>query len=354
MIYYLIFFILIVLLFISFFLKEKKLKLVYIIVSAFLILFCGSRLLVGFDYDNYELLYYYVQTNYGVFIEPLFYGLIKLEQYLIGDYSSFLLLVAFLTIAIKTKFIYKFSVLPYLSLLIYYSRYFLSFDFGQIRQGLATAIVLYSIMYVLKKDFKRFIILIIIGCLIHASAFLFIIMYFIGNNLYKNIRYILLISFSFIFVFLDIKDFLMRGFSTILPGGLAEKLIFYGETEESLGLNLSMILRILFVLYILFFLKTYLKKDHLFLVLFNTYFVGVIIYLTFNSLPQLGGRGSAYFQQFEMLLLPLMVYYTKNYFIKGLIILFLIYYTYSSVQGILESAQDTIQYHFEPYKSIFL
>lgn len=353
--YYLVFIFLVCLLIIDLFfsLISKKNNLAVIVSLFIMILFAGLRIHVGYDYDNYAEMFKLVKLDEEIFVEPIFLYLIKFIQFFELNYFFFIFIIAFISILIKFKFLIKYSVFPILSVLIYYARIYLNADFGQIRQGLALGIVLFSYPYIVSQKFYKYTTLIVLASLIHAAAILFFPVYFFANKKFSKKIIIGSISLSILISFIDLKNVLFETFNMILPGGLAFKLFYYSTTEESLGITFSVILRLLIILYAIIFYWKVLDENQDMRVVFNIYYFGYLFYLVFNSFPQLGGRGSVYFQQFELLLLPFLFVYGKNKLINLFFLFFLIFYSFWGVETILNSVSYKTPYYFEPYESIF-
>jgi hypothetical protein len=311
-------------------------------------IFAGFRKDVGFDYENYQFYYYKIIEGYDKISEPVFRLLIILcEETKIG-YLGMFFVMAFLAITIKAKFFLKFSIFPILSFLLYYCRIFLMLDFGQIRQGLALGIILFTYPYILKKDIKRFTVLVLLASLFHYGSILFFPIYFFAHKILKKKTILLLLLISTTIAFIDLKPFIVMLLSSFFVETVAQKVVFYGATEDVIGLTFSIYLRISILLLCIFLIWNFIKSDERIAVVFNIYLIGVLFYLIFNSFPQIGGRGSLYFQQFEVLLFPFIILGIKKYrILQLLLLLFFIFYCYWGVNGTIES-QDV----FIPYQNI--
>jgi len=334
------------------FLKVEKLKIWYFLSFLILLFFAGLRFKVGFDYDNYNKMANYVAMNQQIFVEPLFWLIIKVTQFITEEYTFFIFFIALLSVSLKFKFLLKYSFFPLVSILLYFSRIYLNADFGQLRQGLALSIILFAYPYLINKNLLYFSLLVVGASLIHASAILFYPVYFVANRSFNRKFIIVLIIIAMFIATIDLKVILVQTFQAILPSGLAGKLLFYSTTEEELGITLSVILRLLMILFSITFFWKEIKGDQKIRIIFNIYFYGYIFYLLFNSLPQLGGRGSIYFQQFELLLFPCLLYLIKDRTVKILFYVFLIFYCYWGIKTTLSSVTSKSSYHFEPYESI--
>jgi hypothetical protein len=349
MIYYFLIFVLSLLVIANVYLKNRLIILaILIFISISLILFAGLRLNVGFDYENYESMFSGVISGVDFFVEPLFLSFIYLFDYLNLGYTVFLFFIAFLSITIKVKFINIYSLIPVLSILLYFSRIFVISDFGQIRQGLALGFILFTYRPIIERKFKKFLLIVFCSSLIHAAAILFLPIYFAVDKKIERKSMFLIILIAFILATINLEAVLIQLFSSFLPAGLISKLLFYADNEEFIGLTFSMFLRGSIVLLCMTVYWNKIIDNKEWLVIFNIYYWGYIFYLIFNSLPQLGGRGSLYFQQFEILLFPLLVSITVNKIHQVIFVLFFIFYSVWGLKSTLDS-QDV----FIPYQYIF-
>lgn len=166
---------------------------------------------IGIDYSIYEvkfnsihnssiLEYYDSQGSYEYVNKPL----VDLGYWITGDIAGAFAVYAILTLVIYEMSLFNFrkdislSIGTLILLFLLYSA-----SLNIVRQSLSIAIVFYSIKYVINKDIKRFIVLILIATGIHSSAFIAILFYFLyskkgsgKNNVIK-----LLIVFSPLIIF---------------------------------------------------------------------------------------------------------------------------------------------------------
>jgi hypothetical protein len=331
------------------FINTKVKKTVLNSIILLLILFAGLRYNTGFDYINYKDIYYdFLENKEYWSIEPFFIGLFFLTDFLHLGFTGLIFIVALVSILIKSIFLSKYSHYPLISILLYFSRIFLISDFGQLRQGLAFGIILWSSLFIVKKDFTSFLFLIFLTSTIHLSSIVFLPVFFLANREYKIYSYYILLVLFSPMLFIDIKEI----FTSILglPPFILNKLLFYleAEADQTIGLNLSSIFRFILIVLSLRFKDIFFKTDYE-NVVFKIYFFGMIYFLIFQSFPQLGGRGSFYFQQFEFLLIPLIFHKIRNYYLKILSFFLLFIYTFWGVLSTINSQKNI----FVPYQTIF-
>ena len=346
MIYYLIYFFNILFVFLD---NKIDKKIIFYLLSLCFFLFAGLRFETGFDYDNYRVLYNdYIFYRENWTLEPFIKVLFLFTDYYFFNFYGFIFIIAFLSLIIKFRFFEKYSYLPLLSILLYYSRIFLIFDFGQIRQGMALGIVLWASTYINHRKFKYFIFLLCIATLFHVSSLVFFPMFFITNKLYSNKIYLFLLLLSTTMLFVDVKEIIIN--MSFLPNFIESKLFFYTEVEagDQIGINFSSLFRLSLISIILYHKKNFLNNSYE-IIVFNIYYFGILFFFFFQSLPQLGGRGSMYFQQFELILIPIIFFKLKNLYLKYLFLFIIFLYCFWGIYSTINFQKEL----FNPYKIIF-
>ncbi len=164
----------------------RSVDLLYIIIFFLLTLIAAFRP-IGFDRDsiNYVSLVdlyniHYTKINF-LDKEPSFWLILYLNKlFFNGSVRIFFLEYAFIGIFINLYAMRKLSPSPLLSLLIWIAIYFPLYAMTQIRVCVAAGILLLSIEDVVCKDWKKFLLKILMASLFHYSALLFVIIYFLN------------------------------------------------------------------------------------------------------------------------------------------------------------------------------
>ena len=309
-VYILIFAFLFILTLCELFYKHSKIFVSYffVIFSIFVICLIGFRQ-CGYDYENY---YHYFLSLHSEFWRSnaeflgaeLGYAFLN---YILGDYRLLLVFMAIASVMLCFTYIYKYSPAAFFSLFLFFCVSFYPSFMGQYRQGLAIAIVLWAFI-VKRKSLILFFLLVGLASLFHISSILALIAIVVPSNLLKLRYYIIVLLAAFLF-----SEFGQVFFFNFLLGGsdfIARKAAIYGKSETAmglrLGLNLAMLLRVLFFLFFYKYRESILRYP-LGSYFLNLYFVGLLIYLGLGFLPQLGGRGSAYFYLFEFILAAMVI-----------------------------------------------
>lgn len=182
------------------------------LVSVFLVLFAVSacRLNVGNDYAKYvEFMHLincdaFVPTEFGFnWIVKIIYDLSGFENYLLV-FAFF----AFFTILLFLKAIYGqadsfgFSFFLFMA----FGYYFQSFN--TVRYYLALAIAVIAIPYVLRREWLKFLLLVLLGATLHKSVLVVIPLYFLASLSWK--KWQLAIAAVFCSTFFFMQDFYLK------------------------------------------------------------------------------------------------------------------------------------------------
>lgn len=187
------------------------------------IVICSSIIFLMVGLRSYEIgasdgLFYY--SNWEL-MGQLSFGQLKMSLLAIDIEKGYLICVWLLSRVFKApqfvfiftgmlyaisigRFVYKYCDNACLALIIFNSFGLFNFMVQGIRQGIAICICLFAIDYCINRKFLPFVLVVVLACSFHASAFVFIISYFIYGKELK-LRWIALFG-SIIFVaslFLD-------------------------------------------------------------------------------------------------------------------------------------------------------
>lgn len=195
------------------------------LLSIFLILFAVSacRLNVGNDYAKYvEFMHLircdaYVPTEFGFnYIVKLLYGISGFENYLlVFAFFAFFTVLLFLVAIYRQADSFGFSFFLFMALGYYFQ------TFSTVRYYLALAIALCAIPYVLRKEWMKFILLILLGSTLHKSLLVVIPLYYLASLQWKKWQLALAALFCSTFFFL--QDFYLKVVVFLYPT--------YEETE---------------------------------------------------------------------------------------------------------------------------
>ncbi|WMC91623.1 EpsG family protein [Kineothrix sp. MB12-C1] len=195
--------------------------------SIFAILFAVSacRLNVGNDYAKYvEFMHLIASGAYSYVPTEIGFNALVAVLYKISGYENFLLVFAvfaFVTIFFFLKAMYEQSDNFGFSFFLFMAFGFYFHTFNTVRYYLALALALYSIKYVLKGEWGKFLILILIGSTFHKSLLVVIPLYFLATLSWKKWQLAIMAVFSSSFFFL--QDFYLKVVVFLYPS--------YADTE---------------------------------------------------------------------------------------------------------------------------
>jgi len=335
-------------------LKKRMSVFVYFL----LVLQVGLRWQTGTDWDPYFIHFEQISNISDVFFsiiafEPGYTLFVLAVKYLWNSYTVFLVVHALVYYALIFSAFKKLSPYLFISLLVFYAT---SMGvLGSNRQLIALGICLYALRYVIDKNAMKFFILIAFASLIHITAVIFIIYYFLNKDI-KQLWLLAILILSFVIGKTSLPFFLFNFVGNNIVGMASSKALYYIEIAEDGLLNnslsvLGLIKRLLFMGLFIYNYKFLTLKLSYYKLIFNGYLVGLVIYFLFSSsILVLVNRGSLYFATMEVLLLASQFWVLKNKYNKNifLIVLFIIvlFLFFQSIAGYADL--------FIPYKGIFI
>lgn len=313
-----------------------------IFISIFLSLFTAYiSMEYSRDAQNYINAFYFIEYANSIFahmafLEPSFYVVSKSLHLIHLDVFFLFFVYALISLSIKLYIITKYSNFPFLSLLFYFSYFYLLQDCTQIRVSVAIAFLFLSIKYFIdeKPIFGNF--MIIISFLFHYSALLlFIINFILSPAINRNLYiFIFLFAISFYVAGFGISSIILNMSNNIDSFSIFNKLIFYAnkaiESESTISLiNMKTILLFTIVSFTLIFEKK-LKLNHFEILSFKLVYISLIAYIMFADLPTIAIRISELFMVPMIFLLPsfIRIFKFKQLILSGLFLLTYLYFCY--------------------------
>ncbi|QHS61998.1 EpsG family protein [Chitinophaga agri] len=333
---------------------RKLLQAAYLFTLAFFILFAGTRM-VGFDYQTYTDIFNYSSSGQlsEVDIEIGWSSLCYLFSG--AGFNTFLLFIACCSVSLYGVFFKQYSPYVFLSLLIYYSTYFIVKEMGQMRQGLAIAVATLAFTVSMKKNMWQFIALFLFAFSIHYSAIVLLPVYYLCNHPWKTNVILIFTFLGFCFIYVDVAVVISKVIGLLPISGAQEKvanLLVSDILAKKLGLNSSTILRLIIMLLMLRY-RTALKERFPFFEAFvMLYFYGLMLYLVFNSLSEFAQRTSAYFRILEAVVLPCILVLVRDRKERLIIIALLVLNSVVSVNRLF--SEKTLYDYYNPYKTYLL
>ena len=232
------------------------------------------------------------------------------------------------------KFIEKNSPYYGYSMLIYFVNFFIIFGLIQIRAGVAFGFILYGITRINEK--KVFLKSIIAATFFHYSSFVFIILILLPKFKISRFKIYLFLSISFLVnkLLTPLMDFIL----SVMPiTYLEKKLITYTfasrlERFEIDFFSPFILSKILLLLIFSFFIEKISKAGNNSIIMLKMYLLGVCVYISLASFPDLAVRLSNMLFISEIILLPYFIsMFVQKKMIKTTLILFAFFMLYINV-----------------------
>ena len=160
----------------------------------FVLLFAVSslRLNVGNDYLNYVELMHLAYSRAYVPTEVGFNVLARVIYFLCGfeNYVLIFAIFAFATIYFFMKAMYEQSKWFTMSVVMFMLLGYYFQSLSTVRYYLALSIALYSVKYVINRDWPRFVLVTLLGSLFHKSLLLILLLYIVAQLNWKRWMYV--------------------------------------------------------------------------------------------------------------------------------------------------------------------
>lgn len=283
----------------------------------------------GFDKDYYIYKAFWMTTKLRGNVEYSFYLIREFVKSVLGlDFQYLLLIYGLLGVAIKFTAIRKLSPFIWASLLIYVSNYYILHEFTQIRIGVATGFLLWSLIYLADKKYIQFSIFAGFAILFHQSCFLVIIFPLFANS-EKNLKYYYwVIPLGYFFYF----------FNTVLNlkipiPSIQEKIDFYEMATESGFMkesktnvfNALFLIRIAIFYCVLYYTKKISEYFSNIFLLIKIYSLSLFLFIFLSKIPVFSFRMQELLGVVEIIIIPCLVYiFPKKIRFLGVILVFAI------------------------------
>lgn len=291
--------------------------LIFIIIGLTLILYAGFRP-VGFDRDspNYEAFFMHPDSKESaISVEPTFLWICNFGAIILQDVRIVLLIFAIIGVTIKLLAIKKNSPILFLPLVIYFGNFYYLHELTQIRAGIAAAFFLLALPYQAEGKKAFALILVLLACSFHYSAFVLLPFLLCGNKAIggkMKIAITAIVPLCFVLYALNL-DLLT---SVPLPY-VSEKIEAYkmaseyGNIEKNSILNPFPIIRIAILLFVLFYSETIAKYEPYIYLYIKAMVCSLLIYFALSSITIVSTRFFELFGIVEIVAYPCIIYAIK-------------------------------------------
>jgi len=277
------------------------------------------------DYLNYVDYYYDIDTISSSFLEPTFFFISKISQVIFDSPLGIFLIYAIMGVSTKGLAFIKLSNFYLLSLILYFSTFFLLHEMTQIRVGIASSVLLLSIPSIYERNWFKFFLLILAGTLFHYSFLIFIFFYFLNPYKINPLFYIGLLVFGFLTYLSGVN---IVSLLTYIPiSFISEKVEVYNNLRE-MGVdteinvfNILVILRIGILSVFLWKWPVLYEKNRYSIILIKIYAFSIFFFVFLSSLPVMAFRVRELLGIVEIILVPFFIYLIKEKYIAFIITL---------------------------------
>jgi len=239
--------------------NKKNAKFLLLIVFTLLVCFLGLRdISIGTDTYNYVYIFRSNMFQYSN-LEIMLPIIIKIINMLTSKYYVYLLTLAFICIYGIYKSAKEYDFDTEYFIFLYITSFCFLYSTSAIRFFCAFSIILISFKYMIKQDTKKVLLLLLLACLFHTTAIVFIPLYFITKFKFSKKKYYLFLT---ILTFAVLFEKII-GFDFIFNIGLFEKYKYVVETQNEVG-GLSIIMNFGIIIFSLIYYNSIVsyKEDY--------------------------------------------------------------------------------------------
>lgn len=286
------------------------------------------------DATTYEYYFYYNDDELiELATEPTYIYLSRLVLALNGSVTTMFFIYALLTIPLKLYSLWKTTPFVFTAMIVYLGIYYPLQDLVQIRCGAATALLLWSLIPLAKRQYITATGALIVASLFHYSSLAFLPILLLGNI--KITRFWKYVAGAAVPICLGLY-FLHVNATLLLPSSLVEgKMDLYKELSEAGDWDmyvpykqLTFLAEFVFLYVFLYFYDTIEKHCIYAHILVKILVIEMVFITLFADIPVLGGRLHDLFGMFNALAFTCALYCIKPRYVAriGITLFALAYY----------------------------
>jgi hypothetical protein len=292
-------------------------KILYVAIACLLIAICSFKE-IGSDQDSVAYLKYFNLSDYAMsqVAEPTFMLISSISRAVSAENGIAVLFFIYALIGVTTKFvaIQSLTELKWLSLITYFSSYFLLHEFTQIRAAVASGLVLLSVKFIFERRLSLFLATIGGASLFHYSALLALPLYFLATSALSRTEKIAVgLSIPAGIVFYIFKFDIVY----VIPIELVRiKIEAYTAVEALRSVKLNVFNAVYLFKYILLYVfllfsDSISERAKYFPILLKLYAISMFSYLALSFNAAFAMRISELFGVVEIVLIPMLIYAIK-------------------------------------------
>lgn len=308
-----------------------------LVVLIVLSLFAGLRGDIDNDYNSYLTIFELIKMPSDYFTEYIAFSYLEPFYYLIPSiykllpFNSYVLLFvffAFLGVGFKLLSIWKLSDNIGLSVITYFSFFFILHEMTQIRIGIASGIMLISITIIKEKNIFLFLMTILLASCFHYTSLLFLPVYFldsekINRRLWAGILIVPVILYVLKIDFIQLVSILSFGiFGAKLK--TYQAMFELGQFSEKVNiLNVRILVQMALTSLFLFYADFLQGKNKYAILLLKLSVLSLTFFILFVNLPVFAFRFQELFGVGQIILYPLIYYIVKEKYFGIFVVTFL-------------------------------
>lgn len=333
-IYYFLFGSLILCSYLEFFSNRKLGKPLYFSLVILMSLTAGLSYAMSPDWIAYYETFYYMKNidwseiprwSYLSGMEAGYLRLNKLVSTLGFGYGMLTLLVASVSLYLKSSTFYKYGGYAFLVLFIYAMPNFMFEEHVHVRQGLANAIAIFSVRYIIDRKLLKFLLCITIGYQFHESIVVFLVAYWITPIKFNEKIMGWLVVLSIVGFYTGLTS-IIEVIMQFMPIGQDKFESYQNQLGADGGVAVGDFVKIISVLSIIIYNK-YAEQDKIYCYFRNLFIFGVLLYF-FLGKGIFGIRLPGFYTVFLGFTIGRLLYsFSGNPFKKSFIYYSFIFYT---------------------------
>ena len=345
----------------------KNYKGVWVVVIA-MIFFIGARDWVGVDYGAYVDIFYYwgARLEYGDVLDKMLMQESNLDiewfYIVIGDifhdfflpFQYFTLFLAIFSLGLKYISFEQSSVYPALSMLLYMFPSYFTGDGGQMRQGFAMGILMFSFVFIKQRKLLLFLLMVFLAIGFHKSSAIFILAYwfaiipFTRNQLLALVLICVILSPFKVYNHISILE-------SLAPAEIYSGFTDFAEIEGGSATTIKFpdLMCVLYMFLIYTYDKEACQRIPYYEYLRNISVAGICIYFIFRESPIFSSRLTYIYLIFTTMAIPNILAaldMDRRRILHFAVIIFVVFYyfVYASMQA------PRAGYSIERYNNYFL
>lgn len=305
-------------------LKRNQRYIILLTLILVLVIFAGCRNQIGAqDFEEYVKAYrdvvkngfdYSKFTTSAAIFEPGFILVYYLSSFICHSPIWGLTIIALISVGINLTCYHTYLPRFFLfAVLFYYVHTYILRDMSLIRSGVAAAISLFSLRYVYRNEFKKFIITILIAMSFHLASFIFIIVYPFYKLRWRSKTWLKIVGFSLIFSYLFSAGRLLE---SLPKSGILSRISNYswmiGTSKLGVLSNLTVLKQLFFVCVGLIFYERISKQVPMYKVILIPYVLSVCWLMIWNDFAIVAARIATFLSVTEVLVIPTTILTVKK------------------------------------------